>query len=377
MNPHVELAGQLLTIGFDGQECGSALKNLLQTTRPGGVIYFQRNIASEDQFRALVSQTREILGDSRPFQAIDQEGGEVDRFRALIAPLPSARDAAVAGLGRELGDLAGRELAAFGLNLDFAPVLDLGSDESRSVLGSRTGGETAQEVIRFAERFLLGLAGWHVVGCGKHFPGLGSGRKDSHIGMPVLERAREELWQNDLLPFRTLRDDLPMIMVAHAWYPDVERALAPGSASADDPVPASLSSNIVTGLLRGRMGYEGIVVCDDLEMGGALEGRSIEEAALAAVRAGCDMLLVCRHAENVACVHAALVREFEKDASFRELGQRASARMMKLRRRFAAGTATSRVNYVDLQALRQEILRFSDSVAARLAQQAEAVTPKH
>src|SRR5687767_12486253 len=116
MKPIAALAGQLLTIGFEGQECGPELKELLRATHPGGIIFFQRNIATAEQFRALVSQIRETLGDSHPFLAIDQEGGEVDRFRDLIAPLPSARDAARAGLSSELGELAGRELAAFGLN---------------------------------------------------------------------------------------------------------------------------------------------------------------------------------------------------------------------------------------------------------------------
>ena len=350
------LAGQLLTIGFEGQECGPELRELLRATRPGGLIFFQRNIATAEQFRTLVSQIRESLGDSHPFLAIDQEGGEVDRFRELIAPLPSARDVARAGLARELGDLAARELVAFGLNVDFAPVLDLGATESRAVMGSRTAGATPHEVIRFAERFLGGLAGWSVLGCGKHFPGLGGGRKDSHVSMPVIEKSEAELWQEDLLPFRTLADVLYLVMVAHAWYPELEKAIAPGSIAASKPTPASLSPGVVTEILRTRIGFKRLIVCDDLEMGGVLEGRTIEQAGVEAVRAGCNILLVCRHASNVERVHAALVHEAERSSEFHS----------KLR---AApyGFPKPQMAFADLEKLRRDIRDFAEQVEERVS----------
>src|SRR3990172_12287035 len=150
MKELIKIAGQLLCIGFEGLECGRELRSLLKEVRPGGVIFFQRNIATADQFRTLVADIRHVLGASRPFLAIDQEGGQVDRFRELLGPLPSAQEAAQAGMAFELGDLAGRELAAFGLNVNFAPVLDLGSPESRSVLGTRTASDSPQEVAQLA-----------------------------------------------------------------------------------------------------------------------------------------------------------------------------------------------------------------------------------
>ena len=363
MKERINQVGQLLCIGFEGQQCGAELRSLLTEIRPGGVIFFQRNIASPEQFCTLVADIRDVLKDSRPFLAIDQEGGQVDRFRELLGPLPSAREAAQAGLAFELGDLAGRELAAFGLNVDFAPVLDLGSPQSHTVLGTRTAGDTPQQVIQFAEQFLLGLHGWNILGCGKHFPGLGPGKKDSHIGMPTINKTADLLWEGDLLPFRTLGASnslMTMVMVAHAWYPELEQSFSPGSASAASPTPASLSLNIVSRLLRDRIGFSGLVVCDDLEMGGALEGRTIEDAAVDAVRAGCNLLLICRKASNVERAYTAVIREMERDSEFR--------RKVSAQSPSRIGFREPQMSFANVEGLRGDVREFGEKVRLRLAQ---------
>jgi beta-N-acetylhexosaminidase len=367
MSELTKKVGQLVCIGFEGQQCGPELRSLLREIRPGGVIFFQRNIATEEQFRTLVADIREALKDSRPFLAIDQEGGEVDRFRELLGPLPSARDAAQAGLAFELGDLAGRDLAAFGLNVDFAPVLDLGSPESRSVLRTRTAGDSPQEVFQFAFNFLRGLKNWNIIGCGKHFPGLGSGKKDSHISMPVIEKSAQELWETDLRPYLPTAFRYSMIMVAHAWYPALEHALEPEATSVSLPLPASLSRNIVQILLRRQVSHMGLVVSDDLEMGGVLEGRTIEEAAVEAVRAGCEILLVCRRAELIRRVHAALLREAERDPRFREQVSQAAARVRFESEKLAVTDEAGRAQFADLKKLRSDIALFGEAVRRRSA----------
>jgi beta-N-acetylhexosaminidase len=364
MNDLIQNVGQMLCIGLEGQECGPELRGLLREIRPGGVIFFQRNIATEEQFRKLVADIRETLKDSQPFLAIDQEGGQVDRFRELLGPLPSARDAAQTGLAYEVGELAGRELAAFGLNVDFAPVLDIGSSESEAVLGTRTAGNSPREVTEFSREFMRGLAAWNITGCGKHFPGLGAGRKDSHIGMPVIESTRQELWGRDLQPYVPHTQRFPMIMVAHAWYPELERALDADSPAAKKPTPASLSPNIVAMELRRGIGHMGLVVCDDLEMGGVLEGRSIEEAGVAAVRAGCEVLLVCRHAENVQRVHAAVMRQGERDAAFRDQVGEAARRILS-QKQPPSPSAGAHSNFVDWAGLRRDIHLLSEKVRER------------
>lgn len=360
-----QVAGQILTIGFEGQAIRSSLRDVLRSVHPGGVIFFQRNIASVEQFAALVDSVRTELLPDEPFLAIDLEGGKVDRFRELIAPLPAVAEAVAAGAGLTLGQLAGREVAAFGLNVDYAPVLDLGLPASQNVLTSRTAGGSSEEVVRFAKEFLAGMAESNIIGCGKHFPGLGGGNLDSHLKMPCITRSSDEMWSEDLLPYRELRADLPMVMVAHAWYPELEREL--GWAGAERP--ASLSPEIVEVLLRRRIGYDGLILCDDLEMGGVLGGRSIGQAAVGAIDAGCDVLLVCRHASNVVQVHEALVHEAERRSGFLERLEIAAKRIQAAKERYGivGNKPHAPLVHSAVKQLRQDILQFSEKIKLLLA----------
>lgn len=367
-------AGQLFLIGFESEVWDRPLEDLLREVRPGGVIFFPRNITTVKGFAELVRRIAAVLSEppaAAPFLAIDLEGGRVDRLRDLLAPLPSARDAARAGMARELGRVAGRELAAFSLNVDFAPVLDLGSPESESVLGNRTAGRFPEQVTRFGGEFLDGLAESGVLGCGKHFPGLGSGRWNSHHEMPRIEKEEPLLWEQDLFPFRALASRLPMIMVAHAAYPALERAFSASAGNQAPLLPASLSPAIVSGLLKGRMRYEGLILSDDLEMGGVLGGRSIGEAAVGAIRAGCELMLVCGHADDVRAAFGAVVREAERDSGFRALVEKAAEKALRARQQLRSATTPGAAIFSDWEGLRREIVELSLEVERRLARNAE------
>ncbi|MBI1956455.1 MAG: glycoside hydrolase family 3 protein [Acidobacteria bacterium] len=364
-----EHLGQLFVIGFEGDSWNPSLEELLQEVRPGGVIFFQRNITTARSFHRLVRQIRDFLAGLSlpvPFLAIDLEGGTVDRLRDVLAPLPPAREVARAGLARPAGQMAGRELAAFSLNVDFAPVLDLASPESAEVLGSRTVGPSSQEVIPFASDFLEGLTEQGIFGCGKHFPGLGSGRVDSHQKMPRIEKEASQMWEEDLLPYRTLASRLPMVMVAHAWYPALEKAYALTPNNSSQPLPASLSPALVSGLLKGRLGYQGLILSDDLEMGGVREGRSIGEAAVAALRAGCDLLLICRRAENVREALETVLQEAACNPDFCALGESAAQKVLRAKQTLKVPGETSSV---DWEGLRQQIHQFTAEVHRRLSTQ--------
>src|SRR5262249_25214132 len=147
--------------------------------------------------------------------------------------------------------------SAMGFNLDFAPVLDLAFEASRKVMSSRAFSTEPKEVIAYAREFLSGLRASGVIGCGKHFPGLGEGHLDSHHDLPVIEKSFKKLWQQDLVPYCAMKRDLPMVLVNHANYPAVT----------GDQLPASLSKQWITGVLRRRIGYGGLIASDDLEMG--------------------------------------------------------------------------------------------------------------
>ncbi len=310
-------AGRLMLVGIEQSALDEELARLLAEVRPGGIISFEHNIAGAAEFARLVHQIVEALAEPAPpsgppLLAIDLEGGRVDRLRRVLAPFPSARAITATNddiFMRDFGALVGEALASFGLNVDLAPVLDLATPESEPVLGDRAVSGDPVQVTRFARNFLAGLKRAGVLGCAKHFPGLGAASGDTHLEPARVEKTAEHLWEADLLPFRELHAELPLVMMSHALYP----ALEPEGAA---PRPASLSPAIIGGLLRERIGFRGLVVSDDLSMGAVLSGRSVGEAAVAAVEAGCDVLLICRDAENIRATHRALVERARQDADF-------------------------------------------------------------
>jgi beta-N-acetylhexosaminidase len=301
-------AGQLLIMGFTATEPTAQLRELLRRLQPGGVALFARNVKQPRQTWELLRECR--AQSSTPlFLAVDLEGGTVDRFRHLLGPSPAAADVYSSGdrrLFRKHGRVIGEAVRGLGFNLDFAPVLDLAFEASRSALGSRAVSADPREVVRYGREFLAGLGQAGVLGCGKHFPGLGEGRLDSHHHLPLIEKSWKKLWAEDLAPYRGLRSRLPMVMVCHAAYPAVTR----------QAIPASLSEKWITEVLRQKVGYRGLILSDDLDMGGVLAAAPIEEAAVATLRAGADMYLVCQKEENVVRAYEAVVREAERDRTF-------------------------------------------------------------
>ncbi len=321
-------AGLLLLAGFEPDRLVPELKELLEEVRPAGVVFFRRNIAGIEPFAEFIDELEALFGgmlprSSRAVLAIDEEGGTVDRLRDALAPLPSAQAVFSAHddlFVRHFGAVVGEVLSSLHLNVNFAPALDLATPESEKVLAGRVVSSDPHDVVRFARNFLAGQNRFGVFGCAKHFPGLGSAPLDTHHEMAVVDKAAEQLWEEDLLPFRELQGDLLLMMVNHAWYPALH---AEGNDAGDagtrppaEPRPASLSREVVTGLLRERIGFKGVVLADDMEMGAVLAGRSIGEAAVAAVEAGCDLLPVCRVAGNVRQVYRALVERAKQDEAF-------------------------------------------------------------
>src|SRR5271154_159120 len=234
--------GQLLIVGFDGIEMTPRLSSLLKRLQPAGVILFARNIRSAEQTWRLLRDCQECV--STPlFTCVDLEGGNVDRFREVLGPAPSAANVFATGdrkLYRKHGQIIGENCRALGFNVDFAPVLDLAFDASRPVMTFRVVSDDPHRTISYAREFLAGLEAANVVGCGKHFPGLGEGKLDSHHELPVIDKSLKKLWAEDLLPYRTLRTQLPMTMISHAAYPLVTK----------DKVPASLSKVWISDILR-------------------------------------------------------------------------------------------------------------------------------
>jgi beta-N-acetylhexosaminidase len=320
--------GQLLIVGFDATEMSARLSSLLTRVQPAGVILFARNIKSAEQTRRLLRDCQKCV--STPlFTCVDLEGGRVDRFRDVLGPAPSAADVFGTGdrkLFRKHGRVIGENCRAMGFNVDFAPVLDLAFEASRSVMSSRTVSANPRDTILYARQFLAGLCNANVLGCGKHFPGLGEGKLDSHHELPVIEKPLKKLGAEDLVPYYELRRRLPMVMVSHAAYPQVTH----------DKTPASLSKIWITNILRKRIGYRNLIVSDDLEMGGVLSAAPVGEAAVAHIRAGGDVCLVCHREDYVLQAFEALQKAAEHDKKFAKRIDESVRRMMAFKKKWAA-----------------------------------------
>src|ERR1035437_6597754 len=353
-----QAAGSLLVVGLGGTDLTGLERAWLKLVRPAGIILFRRNISGARQTRALLAEATS-LGAANSLRCVDVEGGTVDRLRDALAPIPSvqavakaARQPGKSALNREHGELIARGVKAFGFNTTLAPVLDLALPDSVEVMGTRAAAPTPDGVVEYARGFLSGLAEQGVVGCGKHFPGLGGGTLDSHLETPAIRRSWREVWRQDLAPYRELRSELQMVMVNHAAYP--------GTLSKDRP--ASVSPFWMTTVLRKRIGSRGIVFSDDLEMGGILKFMAIEEAAIAAVRAGMDLLEICHSTELILRAYEALIAEGERSAAFNKLLHARARQTARQRARLFAGTVPKALTERQFEALRTRILRFSDRI---------------
>ena len=327
--------GQLLFIGLPGPELDAEARALLDEVKPGGVIIFGRNVAAAEQLRALLDGVRAALRVD-PLLGIDQEGGLVDRLRKICTPMPAARvirqhgDLAAA---RAHGRLTGEILRLLGFNLNFAPVMSIMTDD-RDLLSnglySRSFGRSPGEVLGYTMVYLRGLQGTGMLGCTKHFPGIGAGEVDTHEEMAVIHLTHDDLIAQDLAPYIELfqREDnmVRAVMVSHGGFPniDIHRGIAGGRL-----VPASINPSIVRDLLRDELGYDGLVVTDDLEMGAIAKHCEIEEASLRAVLAGEDMLLVCARPDLIRRAYHSLL-----DAARR--GELSRGRIQASLRRIAA-----------------------------------------
>jgi beta-N-acetylhexosaminidase len=281
------------------------------------MILFRRNIESAAQTHALIHSAIEAA-DHSLLRCIDVEGGTVDRLRDLIAPMPSPFAVAATNkpaLFEMHGSLIGQEVRLLGLNSTFAPVLDLRTLASEAVMTTRVVSGDPDQVARYARHFLKGLTLQGVLGCGKHFPGLGSGQVDSHHATPTITKPFDQLWQEDLLPYRRLTKLLPMVMVSHAAY------------SASTAEPASISSYWIRKVLLQQIGYKGLIVSDDMEMGGILKYTGIAEATVRSLEAGTHVVEICRDPALVFAAYEAVLREAEESPPFARLLRRAAAKV--------------------------------------------------
>jgi beta-N-acetylhexosaminidase len=353
--------GQLLIIGFDGTEMSPRLASLLTKIQPAGVILFARNITGADQTYTLLRECQKLVA-TKLFTCVDLEGGTVDRFRNVLGSAPSPAEVFVTGsrtLFRKHGRVIGESCRALGFNLDFAPVLDLAYEASRAVMSSRAVSDDPKQVVVYGRAFLHGLGDAGVLGCGKHFPGLGEATLDTHHELPSVDKPLRKLWDEDLVPYRSLslRRELPMIMVSHAAFPAVTQKR----------IPASLSKKWITDILRKKIGYRGLICSDDLEMGGVLATGPIEQAMIVHIRAGGDLGLICHQEDFILRAHEALVREAERDARFARRVRESTGRVLAFKKKTfsqksLAGRRTPAPTPARVEKLTRQLWEFGEEI---------------
>jgi beta-N-acetylhexosaminidase len=241
--------------------------------------------------------------------------------------------------------------------VDFAPVLDFAYEVSRAVMSSRAVSDDPMQVVIYAREFLRGLSDAGVLGCGKHFPGLGEATLDTHRELPSVDKPLRKLWDQDLLPYRLLRSELPFVMVSHAAFPAVTK----------DRTPASLSKKWITDILRKKIGYRGLICSDDLEMGGVLAAAPIEKAILGHIRAGGDLGLICHQEDFILRAHEALGREAERDGRFAHRVQESASRVLAfkekaLNQKPAAHRRTPAPTSARVEKLTRQLWEFGEEI---------------
>ena len=340
------LAGSVLMIGFADRVISPLVREWCEADALAGVILFKRNVGTMSEVAAI---GRSLADAGTPLLvAIDQEGGRVARLEAPIVRLPPARRLGVIDdpdLTERAGALLGAQLRALGINVDFAPVLDVDTNPANPIIGDRAFGTIPASVIRHGAAFARGLARAGVIACGKHFPGHGDTDLDSHLALPRIAHDRARLDAIELAPFRALGAELPMVMTAHVVFESI-----------DASVPATLCRAVIEGVLRGELGYAGVIVSDDLEMRAVRDRWGVADGAVRAIDAGCDLLLVCEHETNVVAARDALASRARKNAGFADRLRAASERIASLRGSVVARAIdASAIDAAESLALEREI----------------------
>jgi beta-N-acetylhexosaminidase len=363
-----EKVGQLFIVGFEGTEVTPELAAWMAQYGWGGVIIFGRNVESPGQLLALTQGLQAAVqarGHLPLLIAVDQEGGRVARLKAPFTTFPSAATVGQTGserLARDVGQAIAMELRAVGINMDMAPVLDVLTNPANSVIGDRAFSTDPQCVAHLGSAFIRGMHAAGALSVGKHFPGHGDTLLDSHISLPVCARTATQLNAREILPFReAVAAGVDAMMTAHVIYP-----------AWDPHYPATLSPPILTGTLRAELGFQGVVITDDLGMAAVSQTIPWEEVPLRALRAGVDLLLICHRRRRQQQAYAHVLRAAERGELSETVVNHAVARVQALKFRLhrqlqdgAAPATLACIGSAEHQALAASIVEQSAQRATR------------
>ncbi|WP_232729840.1 beta-N-acetylhexosaminidase [Paenibacillus phocaensis] len=340
-----EKIGQLVLVGMDGTQPDDATRSLIEEYHVGGFIFYKDNIQDAKQALELFNGLKAANHNEKVplFLSVDEEGGRVSRMPEELAKLPAARKIGNTGseeFAGQIGGLLGRELASFGLNLDFAPVLDVNSNPDNPVIGDRAFGTKPEIVSKMGIAVMKGIREQGVIPVVKHFPGHGDTSVDSHLGLPVVEHDLTRLRKLELVPFKqAIQEGADVVMIAHLLMPKL-----------DPDHPASFSKAVINDLLRQELGYEGTIISDDMTMGAVVEHYDIRDAAVKFVQAGGNIVLVGHDEEKEKQVLQALRDAVSSGGISAEMLDERVYNVLKLKEKYALtneaapGPDTKRLN---------------------------------
>jgi beta-N-acetylhexosaminidase len=322
-----QLAGQRLMVGFEGTELTTELKRHIDTHLVGGVILFAINLESPDQIRRLCADMQSYAkecGQPPLLIAVDQEGGEVARLRHPFTEFPGNPRIRFTAEAAEFARITAREMAAVGFNMDMAPVVDVADPEIDSIMSGRVFGTDAHQVAELGSAVIRHLQRGGIAAVAKHFPGIGRTVVDSHLELPHCDVDEADLAASDLIPFQAAIDcGVAAVMLSHILYPRL-----------DPRWPASLSIAIARDLLRGRMGYQGVVITDDLDMKAIADHYDVATAVGRILAAEIDIVLICHKGPGIQTACDVIRTAVSTDERLYQTCRESVARILTLKRKF-------------------------------------------
>lgn len=284
----------MIFAGMEGTEAGPEMKNIIKDYKVGGIIFNGYNLKSPEQTVNYINQIKQLnTVNSIPLLfGIDQEGGRISKLPGNLVKFPTNLEIGKKNnpdLSYEIGSILGQQLKAFGFNINFAPVLDVNSNPNNPVIGDRSFSNSPEIVAQLGIATMEGLKSQQIIPTVKHFPGHGDTETDSHLALPVINKAMKDLESLELIPFKeAIQAGADVVMIAHILLPKI-----------DATYPSSMSKVVITDLLRGQMNFDGVVITDDFTMKAISDNYDIGEAAVKSVQAGTDIIMIAHKYENV------------------------------------------------------------------------------
>ncbi|MFP5113992.1 beta-N-acetylhexosaminidase [Bacillaceae bacterium C204] len=348
-----EKIGQMIIAGISGTTMDTNTKNLLTKNKVGGIIFYKENLVNPTQTVQLVNQLKSESDPNLPLLlGVDQEGGRVTRLPGGLVNVPPNKEIGAINNSQfsyNVGTILGKELKGFGLNLDFAPVLDINSNPKNPVIGDRSFGNHSEIVSKLGIQTFKGIQSQKVITTIKHFPGHGDTSVDSHLELPIVNKSLQQLKELELIPFeRAINSGADVVMVAHILLPKLDAVF-----------PSSMSKNIITGILRKQLDYSGVVITDDMTMKAIIDHYTIGRAAVESVKAGSDIILVGHDYNNIVETISSLKIAVQKGEITEQRINESVSRILELKKKYEINNAE--VKDVNIEKINQSINKLLDN----------------